>query len=611
MISSGAGNSSWLKRAFSFSLFLLLSAVLVFSGFVLSGGQAQAAPAYSPFPTSMTATVGVNFSYPFQITGTPYCSSPTYHWELWNTAPSWLGITPTGNPGIVSGIPTTAGTYVFQVRCYETNTSGCGPSYVTGTGFNVNKWTPVITLTVLPAPTITYAGYPLSMTAYVGQLFSYQFLLTGTPYCSSPIYKWELWNTAPPWLSIDNTGTVSGYPTTPGTAVFQVRGHDEGTGSCTCPCYIRDGQTNINKWTPVITITILPPGGGSPPPSSSGTYNFTVKIGPGLSSGTTKVLIDGVNKGNPTGGESKTFTALQGSSHVVTVDQVVASNSQPGIRFAVDGTNTKTAGEDNLLIYFDYRATAVINVTTDPPHITNDPLLQRSLDYALDSVFQSTAPGTVDPTSNTGTKYQFKQWSLPDGTSSPGKALTYTISAPGTFTAVYDAYYLLTLSSDNPTFNESAWYKSGTNVNYSFAISEAPMPGFCGFLGGKVKAVNPTGTHLMDGPYTQKITWNNDYTIPLIIILVILLVIGGLIFFAFRRTWSKGTRAAIPVVDPLTRQATAAPLDATRVITVRSAAKEENSTSEKEHAESNFCPKCGSTVDKDASFCKKCGAKVG
>jgi hypothetical protein len=269
------------------------------------------------------------------------------------------------------------------------------------------------------------------------------------------------------------------------------------------------------------------------------TYDFTVKIGPGLTSGTTKVLIDGSEETTLGGGQSETFTARQGRSHVVTVDQTVSSSGQSGTRFTVKGSADKTVSENNNLAYFDYAPAVLIEMNTDPSGVAQ---LPGSGWHAIGDVFNSSAPSPTDSNSQPGVQYRFKQWKLPDGSTSPNKDLVFTVSTPGTITAVYDTYYLLTLSSDYPLITETSWYLKGSDATYDLSLQEAPMMGFWGFLGGKLRPINDSGSHLMDAPFTQNIAWSKDYTIPIIIIVITLLVIAGVVYFAYRRRREPATR---------------------------------------------------------------------
>jgi hypothetical protein len=228
---------------------------------------------------------------------------------------------------------------------------------------------------------------------------------------------------------------------------------------------------------------------------------------------------------------------------VVTVDQTVSSTGQSGTRFTVKGSADKTVSENNNLAYFDYAPAVLIEMNIDPSGVAQ---LPGSGWHAIGDVFNSSAPSPVDSSSQPGVQYRFKQWKLPDGSTNPNKDLAFSVSTPGTITAVYDTYYLLTLSSDYPPVTETSWYLKDSTATYNLSLQEAPMLGFWGFLGGKLKPINDSGTQLMNAPFTQKINWSKDYTIPIIIIIITLLVIAGVVYFVYRRRGGLATLPAAP-----------------------------------------------------------------
>jgi hypothetical protein len=339
----------------------------------------------------------------------------------------------------------------------------------------------------------------------------------------------------PSGLYINSNGVISGTPSQGSAGTYNVQVTVTDTTGC---CGIHNGSFLLNV--------------------AYATYDFTVKIGPGLTAGSTKVLIDGSEEATLGGGEHETFTARVGKSHVVTVDQTVSSPGQSGTRFTIKGSTDKTVSENNNLAYFDYAPAVLMEMNTDPSGVAQ---LPGSGWHAIGDVFNSSAPSPIDSNSQPGVQYRFKQWKLPDGSTNPNKDLVFTVSTPGTTTAVYDTYYLLTLSSDYPPVTETSWYLKGSNTTYDLSLQEAPMMGFWGFLGGKLRPINDSGTHLMDTPFTQKITWSRDYTIPIIIIVIALLVIAGVGYFAYRR---RGV--------PVTRRR-AAPRPAVRTVAKRASSK--------------------------------------
>src|SRR5205823_1955056 len=135
--------------------------------------------------TTSTGQVGVAFSY--QITAT---NNPTSY----NATVLPAGLTVNTTTGLISGTPTTAGTYTVTISA--TNSGGTGSA--------------TLTLTINPpAPVITS---PLTATGQAGVAFSYQITATNSP------TSFNVTGLLPAGLSVNtSTGLISGTPTTAGT----------------------------------------------------------------------------------------------------------------------------------------------------------------------------------------------------------------------------------------------------------------------------------------------------------------------------------------------------------------------------------------------------------
>src|SRR5438128_9169051 len=155
--------------------------------FVLVAATASTVLAAKPVITSpLTATgqVGVAFSY--QITAT---NSPT----SFNATPLPAGLSVNTITGLISGTPTTAGT--FSVTISATNSSGTGSA--------------TLTLTIKPPPPVITSATTASGT--VGIAFSYQITATNNPTSFNA-------TGLPGGLTVNTTtGVISGTPTTAGT----------------------------------------------------------------------------------------------------------------------------------------------------------------------------------------------------------------------------------------------------------------------------------------------------------------------------------------------------------------------------------------------------------
>ncbi|MDX2033142.1 MAG: putative Ig domain-containing protein [Blastocatellia bacterium] len=150
------------------------------------------------------------------------------------------GLTLQSSSGLISGTPTTTGTYGFQVRATDAN--GC-------TG--LKSYTIVVacgTITVTP-------GSPLSAT--IGVPYSQSFTASGT----RPPYNFPLiTGTLPPGLTLNASGTIAGTPTTAGSYSFSLRVSDGNN------CFI-DKAYNFTVTCPTITI--------NPPSLPNGTVGAT------------------------------------------------------------------------------------------------------------------------------------------------------------------------------------------------------------------------------------------------------------------------------------------------------------------------------------------------
>jgi hypothetical protein len=270
----------------------------------------------------------------------------------------------------------------------------------------------------------------------------------------------------------------------------------------------------------------------------SSSYDFTVEIGSGLSSGTTPVMIDGTVETALGGNQSESFISNVGQNHLVDVQQSV-SGSDPSIRYSVLGPHQALVSGSDPVACFDYALEVYIQTASEPSGIAQP---SGTGYYAIDDIFTSCAGSPLMSETQAGTKYIFNQWRLPDGSSSNNRDLIFTVSGAGDVKAKYDTYYLLTLESDYPAINETSWELKASNATYDLSTQPVPMEGFMGRIGGKMSPKNSSGTVLMDGPKTEEIIWTRNYTIPIVIFVLILLFIGIVIFVIlfFKRRRARG-----------------------------------------------------------------------
>lgn len=257
-------------------------------------GLVDAAAAANTGPTIMTSsladgTIGVAYSQSLAATG----GTPPYSFDL---APGSTALPPglsLSAAGLISGTPTTAGTYPFTARVTDSAAKSSTKA------LSIEVGTPV---------TITTTSLPDGV---AGQAYSQTLAATGgtTPYSWSIVA-----GSLPPGLTLgSSTGTISGTPTTAGTYNFTAQVTDGATPARTdqhalsiviqpglsiitssplSPCKVGSTCTRTIEaagGTPLYTWTIV--SGSLPPeltlsstgtitgaPSKPGNYAFTVQV---------------------------------------------------------------------------------------------------------------------------------------------------------------------------------------------------------------------------------------------------------------------------------------------------------------------------------------------
>src|SRR5207248_1756351 len=173
-----------------------------------------------------TGTVGVAFSYQIVASNCP---------TSYNATGLPPGLSVNTSTGLISGTPTTAGTYSVTINA--TNAGGTGSA--------------TLTLTIKPAPPVITSS--LTTTGTVAAAFSYQITASNSPTSFNA-------TGLPSGLTLNtSTGVISGTPTASGTFTVTISAtNSRGTGNAT------------------LTITISPP----PPPvlTSALTANGTVGV---------------------------------------------------------------------------------------------------------------------------------------------------------------------------------------------------------------------------------------------------------------------------------------------------------------------------------------------
>lgn len=148
----------------------------------------------------LVATVGLDYSYALRASG----GIAPYTWAPLGSLPPGLAM---DSAGIVSGRPTTPGTYAVAVKVTDSN----------GGSISGNITIKVTGPLVVGPGTST----PVNVQAQVGIPFSYSLTASGG---SSP-YTWTLHSSNPvvgPWLTLTQTGLLSGTPPAGSAGTYEI-----------------------------------------------------------------------------------------------------------------------------------------------------------------------------------------------------------------------------------------------------------------------------------------------------------------------------------------------------------------------------------------------------
>jgi hypothetical protein len=467
-----------LKRGMGQGFCLTLVCLLVLLSFTfLLASPVLAQPIITTAPVLPQGQTGSSYYTALQAAG----GTPPYTWSIITGGlPTGLNLATTG---IISGTPTISGTFSFTAQVTDSTAATA---------------TQPFTLTVNQPP-LKFLTTSL-MAAKEGEGYSDKITVSGgtTP------YTWSMTSgSLPLGLALQaSTGYISGAPAS-GTA-----------GSYSFIITVTDSSATPLTGQQGFSIIV-----------EKGGYKATITIGNGLKVGETKVYVSGSPIATLRGGESTKLSLDVGVSRSVSVDEIVQHPTDSGVRFKAE-VDRITVSEASPDATFPYYTEYSIELKTEPSKVGQ---ISGSGWYKEDYTLRISAPSEVNDPNDPGTQYRFAYWKLPTGESVSGRELSLTVDAAGTCVAYYDIYYKLTLTSPYGDAEGSDWYKAGSQAEWSMTNPQVRLPGILGVFGGKLNAVNSSGTTLMDGPETVTIEWEPDYTMPFIMIplTIVLLILGG------------------------------------------------------------------------------------
>jgi hypothetical protein len=458
----------------------------------------------SPLPTGQ---IGVIYSASLYVIG----GTGNHTWSVIGLPPG-LTFTPASAPattGVIAGTPTTVGTYNSIV---VTVTDSSAPTPLTTTQ--------VFSITIAAEPITFYYDYLAE--AKEGVSYEEEIYVEGG---KSP-YTFSLASgSLPTGLSLDSSdGIISGTP-------------DEDTaGTYHITIGVTDSSTPHIYAQKSYSLVV-----------EKGFYESVIKVSSTLAAGETDVYVNTIPVTTLAGGETTSLTFEVDEEPVISVELLVNHPTKGDVRYRADEEEI-TVTENSPNATFNYTPEYYVDLKTDPSQIAT---LTGTNWYVEGSSLMVTAEAKVEVEGEAGTEYRFAYWLLPTGEKVEDEDLSWRVSEAGKVIATYDTYYELTMTSPYGTVDGSGWYKAGTEANWSVSPTEVSMSGLLGILQGKLKPENANGTKVMnDAPETIALAWKGDYTMPIVFIVLLVVVLGVVAFFVYRRFNPPVPRPAVTAPVP-------------------------------------------------------------
>lgn len=243
------------------------------------------------------------------------------------------------------------------------------------------------------------------------------------------------------------------------------------------------------------------------------------------------VKIDGVSVGSVAGGSSQKFRVKFGDSHTFEVDTYVTGAS-----------GTRYYSASNTWRVESIRSEESYSFTYTPQHELSGSSPYTKIPtgwYAEGSKVNLEAPPMIGVTP--GKRSVFLEWSI-DGTAFKENMMTIDMNGPHRAVPKYRDEVLLVVTSSEGVVSGAGWHPVDSTVTVSVNPTSIPAAGPLGILGsrrvferyeGDISSTSPIVSVLMNAPKTATVVWREDHTMGIITLLVIVVTIGGAVFFIF------------------------------------------------------------------------------
>lgn len=453
--------------------------------FIVPGPTLVVSPANPP-----AGAQGIAYSQQFSTSGgtAPY----TYSLDS-GSLPPGLSLS---SSGLLSGMPTTIGSFTFAIRSQDSTTISTGGSWFVA---------PSVTVVINAAPTIVVSPTTLPGGATVGSAYGTTIAASGgtAPYTFA-ISAGSL----PAGMTLSSSGTLSGTPTAGGTFNFTIRATD---ASGTPGPFSGTQDYSLSVAAPTITLpaTTLVNGtmgqaySASLNPATGGTSPYTYAVTTGaLPPGVALSPSTGALSGTPSAAGSFNFSVTATDSSTGTGPYSSAPRGYsvqivdiPPVANPVSATVAYDSSANPITLNITGGAPASVAIGTAPTHGTAI-ASGTSITYQPDSGYHGSDSFTYTATNSAGT-------SAPATVTITVGDPTITVSPSAALTAQVGVAYTQTFTA------------SGGTVPYTLAVSG--LPAGLSQTGTTANSVTVSGTPTEAGSFSLTVSGSDSSNGPVAI----------------------------------------------------------------------------------------------